>query len=154
MHSLNSPTSVIASAFYHAIHAQVFDPIARQSWDYEKVSKWREKQRRNGTYDPSAEIPEEFHVINHIPQTDYDLYVHLMFPQTWGSTALGFGGMGGAAITSAYTIIISSNLSPNRYAVYFNGRYAYTLDNPNDNFFNDIKRSVIAAVVDKGRYEA
>ena len=28
-----------------------------------------------------------------------------VFSQTWGSTALGFGGIGGQAITSAYTTI-------------------------------------------------
>ena len=26
---------------------------------------------------------------------DYDIEVYNMFPQTWGSTALGFGGVGG-----------------------------------------------------------
>ena len=42
----------------------------------------------------------------------------LMFPQTWGSTALGYGGMGGASVTSAYTVIVHDH---NTYCVYFGG---------------------------------
>lgn len=45
-----------------------------------------------------------------------------MFYQTWGSTALGFGGIGGAAMTSAPTIIIACGRDA---AVYFGGRLAY-----------------------------
>jgi len=37
-----------------------------------------------------------------------EIYVHSMTLQTWGSTALGFGGIGGQAMTDAYTIIIGS----------------------------------------------
>lgn len=52
---------------------------------------------------------------------EVDVYV---FPQVWGSTALGFGGMGESTITSAYTVVVISN---NEYAsVYFNGGLAYT----------------------------
>lgn len=47
-----------------------------------------------------------------------------MFPQTWGSTALGFGGVGGQAITGAYTVIVECHRTGNR-AVYFGGRFAY-----------------------------
>lgn len=32
-----------------------------------------------------------------------------MFPQVWGDTSLGFGGIGGQAITSAYTTIVIDN---------------------------------------------
>lgn len=47
----------------------------------------------------------------------------IMFPQTWGSTALGYGGMGGAAVTSAYTVIVHDH---NTYCVYFGeGELAY-----------------------------
>lgn len=44
----------------------------------------------------------------------------VMFPQTWGSTALGFGGIGGQAITNAYTIIVECDHTGYR-AVYFGG---------------------------------
>ena len=49
-----------------------------------------------------------------------------MFPQTWGSTALGYGGMGGAAITSAYTVIVTDH---NISCVYFgHGQLAYRVN--------------------------
>ena len=49
----------------------------------------------------------------------------LMFPQTWGSTALGYGGMGGASVTSAYTVIVHDH---NTYCVYFGeGELAYQI---------------------------
>lgn len=47
-----------------------------------------------------------------------------MFPQTWGSTALGFDGVGGQAITSAYTVVVECVRTGFR-AVYFGGRFAY-----------------------------
>lgn len=49
----------------------------------------------------------------------------IMFPQTWGSTALGYGGMGGAAVTSAYTVIVSNG---DCHCVYFGqGELAYMI---------------------------
>jgi hypothetical protein len=67
-----------------------------------------------------------------------------MFSQCWGSTALGFGGVGGAAMTDAYTVVIEN---PNRthVAVYWNGRWAYTIskiDNPAyTNFVEDLQKA-------------
>jgi hypothetical protein len=48
-----------------------------------------------------------------------------MFPEVWGSTALGFGGMGGASMTPAYTVIVSR---PNVAAVYWGGGFAYAVE--------------------------
>lgn len=49
-----------------------------------------------------------------------------MFPQSWGSTALGYDGMGGQAITSAHTTIVEC-CTTRAIAVYFGsgGRLAY-----------------------------
>jgi hypothetical protein len=50
----------------------------------------------------------------------------VMFPQTWASTALGYGGIGGCAMTPAYTVIVTHH---NCSCVYFGyGRLAYTLN--------------------------
>lgn len=49
----------------------------------------------------------------------------ISFVQSWGSTALGFGGIGGAAITTAQTTVI---VCQNHYAVYFGGRLAYMIE--------------------------
>jgi hypothetical protein len=49
-----------------------------------------------------------------------------MFPQGWGSTALGYGGMGGASMTCAYTVVVSDQI---HVCVYFgSGRLAYMLN--------------------------
>lgn len=56
--------------------------------------------------------------------TALDVEVQL-FEQLWGSTALGYGGLGGAAMTYAYTVVVSSH---DRICVYFGGgNLAYTL---------------------------
>jgi hypothetical protein len=76
-----------------------------------------------------------------------------MFPQTWGSTALGFGGIGGQAITSAYVCVIESNLVGS-YAVYFGGRLAYVIDRPNEKFIEDIsKQRMVDANAGRKKYE-
>jgi hypothetical protein len=50
----------------------------------------------------------------------------LLFPQTWGSTALGYGGMGGASVTSAYTVVVHDHAC---WCVYFGeGELAYKLE--------------------------
>lgn len=53
-----------------------------------------------------------------------ELHVYT-FPQTWPSTALGFGGVGGAAMTRAQTTVVMVRRNQ-RAVVYFAGRYAYT----------------------------
>jgi len=80
-----------------------------------------------------------------------------MFPQTWGSTATGYGGMGGAAMTSAYTIIVCYKMTT--YCVYFGcGRLAYKLNwadmtpSGRDNFLNDMAARNMASVAKSGKY--
>ena len=80
-----------------------------------------------------------------------DFSVEAMFPQTWASTALGFGGLGGAAMTTAYTIILKSDYGLG-YCVYFQGRFAYRIDQPNDRFFQDINNKQMACVKDAENY--
>jgi hypothetical protein len=55
-----------------------------------------------------------------------------MFPQLWGSTALGFGGIGGAAMTTAYSVVIRSSVN-GEVLVYFNGEFAYRISAPKRN---------------------
>lgn len=48
------------------------------------------------------------------------------FPQTWGSTALGYDGIGGAAMTTALTVVVEFG---GCFAVYFGeGVLAYLVD--------------------------
>lgn len=46
------------------------------------------------------------------------------FEQMWGNTALGFRGMGGASMTSAYTTVIIMK-NKNIACIYFDGQLAY-----------------------------
>lgn len=50
--------------------------------------------------------------------------------QGWGSTACGWEGMGGAAMTDSYTTVIENRLTRLAF-VYYNGQLAYIAD------FND-----------------
>lgn len=58
------------------------------------------------------------------------------FPQTWGSTALGFGGIGGSAMTTALTVVV---MCGREACVYFGGSFAYRIKDANDRFFEDMR---------------
>lgn len=47
------------------------------------------------------------------------------FTETWGSTALGFGGVGGAAMTTALTVVITTD---QYIGVYWGGLLGYLID--------------------------
>lgn len=56
---------------------------------------------------------------------EHEVEVYL-FNQTWGSTALGYDGVGGQALTSAYTVVVEFH---GVFCVYFGGdRLAYKVD--------------------------
>lgn len=90
-----------------------------------------------------------------------------VFPQTWASTALGFGGVGGSALTTAYTTVFHATCAdwsstetntidplPEFHAVFFDDRPAYVITGePNQRFFDDIKNHDMASVQEaKERY--
>ena len=77
-----------------------------------------------------------------------------MFQQTWATTTLGFPGCGGDAMTRAFTTVVriyhknsfefkkddgkDINIK-DCYFVFFGGRFAYSVYEPTDCFFNDLK---------------
>ena len=72
---------------------------------------------------------------------EFSLY---MYPQWWGSTALGFGGIGGQALTQAYTTVIVDEKT--KYAgVFFEERLAYAILEPNERFWEDLKNHNMAS---------
>lgn len=82
----------------------------------------------------------------------YDLQSVVVFQQLWGSTALGFGGIGGQAITTCNVIIVEGHTGA--HAVYFGSRLAYVIARPNDQFFTDVKSKGVCEVSRaKSRYE-
>lgn len=66
----------------------------------------------------------------------------VQFQQIWGSTALGFGGVGGQAMTSAYTTVV---ILYEYCAVFYAGGYAYTVENT-EAFWNDVKEHKIEGI--------
>lgn len=75
-----------------------------------------------------------------------------MFEQSWGSTALGFGGIGGQAITPAYTVNVEGPRGD--VCVYFGGRLAYHIKRPNRQLYADEAEHAMREVAGaKSRYE-
>lgn len=69
-----------------------------------------------------------------------------VFEQMWGSTALGFGGWGGTSMTTAWTHVV--NTSNGQYHVFFDGRHAYTIENPTEKFKEDLSKQRMGSIVD------
>ena len=61
-----------------------------------------------------------------------------VFTQLWGSTTLGFSGIGGSAMTEAYTTVCNMD-NAEVYGVFFGEKLAYVVKNPNDRFFVDLR---------------
>ncbi len=82
--------------------------------------------------------------------TGHELEVYA-FPQCWGSTALGFSGVGGQAMTTAQTVIVSLASTA---CVYFGGRLAYKVEDwqRNEMFLKDMKAHRMAALYETTRY--
>lgn len=76
-------------------------------------------------------------IIKTAKHSEYHISLYAMFPQTWSSTAMGLGGYGGAAITTANTIVLES-LQGAGACVYFGGRFAYRIQRPNKKFYSDV----------------
>jgi hypothetical protein len=86
--------------------------------------------------------------------TERDFSVYTMFTQTWGSTALGHGGMGGAAMTTAYTIVLVC-YATQEFLVYFGGQWCYTVSrtSPNlDKFIEDCKSHCLVSKRESTKY--
>lgn len=68
------------------------------------------------------------------------------WPQVWGDTSCGFGGIAGQAITSAQTLVfevMGKDYNPSFY-VYHAYRYAYHVTNPSLEFKEDMQANSLA----------
>jgi hypothetical protein len=145
-----NPIETLAGCMAHAAY-EAFPEYKYQDRDWAKHDKWRSTLTREEM--KTAVAPADCFVEKSRKHSFYDLTVYSMFPQTWSSTALGFGGIGGQAITSAYVCIIESNLV-GCFAVYFGGRLAYVINRPNEKFIEDIERHrMVDANLGKSTYE-
>ena len=128
----------LAAALHHALLIGL-DPIEHEEYEFrrtpgkpgtEKVPTGRMKQVR--------------------PREDHCEVV--MFQQAWSSTALGFGGIGGQTITSAYTVAVIGPCGD--ACVYFAGRFAYHIKRPNAQFYEDVAGRGLKSVAGaQARYE-
>ena len=73
------------------------------------------------------------------------------FDQTWASTALGFGGVGGSAMTTARTYVLIPESDEEKAYVYFGGEFAYRVP-INNRFRFDLRAHSMASVDESGRY--
>lgn len=79
---------------------------------------------------------------------DFSVYI---FEQTWGSTALGFDGIGGQAMTTANTIVLVPIRNNQDCFVYFAGRFAYSVPY-SDIFGNDVMNYSVVGVNQISKY--
>ena len=132
----------LSNAFAHAMY-KGFAEYEYETVDFAAMADWTMEQRKNNPR-PVIKATRQ--------HTSNDIEVYAMFSQTWSSTALGFGGLGGQAITDAYTIVLRSDLL-GEYCVYFGGSFAYNIKKPNEKFFQDVAKLYMAPVREKTEYE-
>ena len=87
-------------------------------------------------------------VMDAVKYPEFDFH---MFSQVWESTALGFNGIGGQALTKAYTTVVKE-MNLNIYGVFFEERFAYAIENPNEIFFEDFDNHNMKAVYEAFKY--
>jgi hypothetical protein len=148
---LGTPFEALHEAMAAAAHRDIPD-ISYEDRDWDAWRKLTKEEQ--GVAMKTDTVPR----VSKIRRPMSDELEVIMFPQTWGSTALGYGGMGGAAMTSAYTIILSFHLQT--YCVYFGGgRLAYKLEYANmskegrENFFMDMANRNMADVRGSTKYQ-
>lgn len=113
-----SPIEVLSKAMGHAVHVGLASFVPKASaYADPKVGT-----DGSGTVPDSAPVRVKPCTVH--PQVA-NCSVLAMFPQSWGSTALGFGGIGGHAITLAYTVLIQGPAGD--IAVYWDGEFAYRI---------------------------
>lgn len=98
-----------------------------------------------------ADLPYRFDYSDKSNPTLDDFELHT-FEQTWASTALGFGGIGGQAMTSARTYVFIPIGINQKCFVYFAGRFAYAVDY-SDKFMKDVLGCNVASVYESGKYK-
>lgn len=79
---------------------------------------------------------------------DFELHI---FEQVWGSTSLGFGGIGGNAITTENTFVFVPISCDQNCFVYFGSRFAYEAEY-NSTFREDLLNRNMKPCSQAGQY--
>ena len=130
MNYAENPITDLADCIAHAQYAG-FSDIEYATRDWEHYRATGEDMRIPATRRP----------------TTRDFGVYAMFPQTWGSTALGHGGIGGASMTTAYTVVLECQHT-GEFLVYFGGTWCYTVNRRSRNidaFVEDCRNHCLAS---------
>ena len=146
MNYAENPLRDLHEAMAHAQY-EGFSDIEYETRDFEKIRAAKtaeEKAQALHATTPARRRP-----------TTRDFGVYAMFTQTWGSTALGHGGMGGAAMTTAYTIVLECQHTQ-EFLVYFGGSYCYTISKRSPNistFAEDVKNHCLESKRKSDKYQ-
>ncbi len=120
-HPIETLSACVHHAALSALPDLVYEEVDSKALFQLSAQERQELRRREQEGDSSA-MPKR-QVVRR--PTAEECEATAMFPQTWGSTALGFGGLGGQAMTRAYTIVIQG--PDGTLAVYWNGRLGYLI---------------------------
>ncbi len=114
----DDPISNLASCIAHAQYVG-FSDIEYDRMDYSAVRLAKTPEEKRASMSATIKTKRR--------PTTRDFTVYAMFPQTWGSTALGHGGIGGAAMTTAYTVVLEC-METSEVLVYFGSELCYKVD--------------------------
>ena len=95
----------------------------------------------------ASALEDARNLCNDTNTSKYNVY---QFPQMWGGSQLGFGGMGTCAMSTAYTTVI---LYGHVALVFFDGRFAYQVNKPNSMFTEHLNKRRMLSKVDGKKYE-
>lgn len=109
-----------------------------------------------------AFIESQQHIMHDALERAQLLYPHVTFegldihswPQLWSSTSCGFGGISGAAMTTAQTTVVFT-AGGRDVLVYHAGRFAYHVKRVSDHFMQDMQRHCLLGAANRWqeRYE-
>jgi hypothetical protein len=115
MNYVENPIRDLHECMAHAQY-QGFSDIEYASYDHEAMLNAKTPEARILAKEQRVKFARR--------PTTRDFCVFAMFAESWPSTALGHGGMGGSSMTDAYTIILECNYT-SEFLVYFGGQFCY-----------------------------
>jgi hypothetical protein len=145
MNYAENPITDLANCIAHAQYVGFLD-IEYERMDYDAVRNARTAEEKRASMSATVKALRR--------PTTRDFGVYAMFPQTWGSTALGHGGMGGAAVTTAYTVVLEC-YHTQEFLVYFGGQMCYKVNRDSANFdifIEDCKNHKLVSKRESSRY--
>jgi hypothetical protein len=146
MNYAENPITDLADCIAHAQYVG-FSDIEYERMDYDAVRNARTAEEKRASMSATVKALRR--------PTTRDFGVYAMFPQTWGSTALGHGGMGGAAMTKAYTVVLEC-YATQEFLVYFGSEFCYKVDRRSKNldvFIEDCRNHCLASKRDSEKYQ-